>query len=499
QKKVLALSPQVTHSVPKHPVRLFCFRLVNHSAFEPVITICILINMLCMAIQAYGQSATFVYTLTVLNYIFTGVFTTEAALKLTALGMIYFDEAWNRFDFTIVLFAFASIILPLVTTSVSLGTVLTVVRVFRVGRALRLIKKAKLMKNLFDTLTVSLPAVGNVTSLLMLLFYIYSAVGVQLFAKVGFDNQLIHQYQNFQNFFRALQALIGFSTGENWDNFVWEVYYTAPASNPTCADPSYDGRMCGFNDTDVYNCIPLNGCGVWYIVPYMYSMYLIIGYLGMNLFSGIVIDAIGDSSADSPVNASTLAEFADRWAEFDPQGGGLITAEELADFLYTVYPPFGFKNVPGFTRRRVVIAIGELDIPIYDKIYVHFKDVPRALVMRVLAEGSQKKYDEINRLMDQMGINKEFDEVWHRRRGKKQKDMLSRREVGRAKEYSATIMIQRFLYRSRLERQRRAKAKAEAEAAALECGSQDTPHEGALDERLTSVENAIDAPSIGHL
>ncbi|EQC33495.1 hypothetical protein SDRG_09004 [Saprolegnia diclina VS20] len=398
------------------------------------------------------------------NIVFTGIFTCEAILKLNAFGYAYFDDAWNRFDFTIVVFALVSIILPLVTTSVSLGAELTVVRVFRVGRALRLIKKAKLMKNLFDTLTVSLPAVGNVTSLLMLLFYIYSAVGVQLFAKVAFDNQLIHSYQNFQNFFRALQALIGFSTGENWNNFTWEIYYTSPATNPNCDDRTFNDHMCGFNDTDP-DCIPLDGCGSWFIVPFMYSMYLIIGYLGMNLFSGIVIDAIGDSSAASPVNPATLAEFADRWAEFDPQGGGLITAEELADFLYTVYPPFGFKSVPGFTRRRVVIAIGELDIPVYDKIYVHFKDVPRALVMRVLAEGSVTKYNEINKLMDQLGINKQFDELWHRRRGKKQKDRLSMREVGRVKEYSATIMIQRFVQRARAKRLRAKIAATEGSSA----------------------------------
>ncbi|KDO23983.1 hypothetical protein SPRG_10680 [Saprolegnia parasitica CBS 223.65] len=485
QKKVLALSPQVTHPVPHGRFRELSFHIVHWPWFEYIITACILVNMICMAIQAYGQSASFLLALSVLNSIFTGIFTCEAILKLNAFGYAYFDEAWNRFDFTIVVFAMASIILPLVTTSLSLGTVLTVVRVFRVGRALRLIKKAKLMKNLFDTLTVSLPAVGNVTSLLMLLFYIYSAVGVQLFAKVAYNNQGIHQYQNFQNFFRALQALIGFSTGENWDNFTWEIYYTSPATNPSCDDRTFNGNMCGFNDTDPYNCIPLDGCGSWFIVPFMYSMYLIIGYLGMNLFSGIVIDAIGDSSAASPVNPATLAEFADRWAEFDPQGGGLITAEELADFLYTVYPPFGFKSVPGFTRRRVVIAIGELDIPVYDKIYVHFKDVPRALVMRVLAEGSVTKYNEINKLMDQLGINKQFDELWHRRRGKKQKDRLSMREVGRVKEYSATIMIQRFVQRARAKRLR-----AKLAATDLSTSDPDLAHESATvhGEPLMSVD-----------
>ncbi|CAK4097447.1 unnamed protein product [Aphanomyces euteiches] len=295
----------------------------------------------------------------------------------------------------------------LAAINVNLGSAATVVRVFRVGRALRLIKKAKIMKNLFDTLIVSLPAVMNVVSLLSLLYYIFAAVAVQLFAKTAFDDNMINENQNFRNFWMAFQTLIGFSTGENWDNFTWEVYNQVPATNPTCEDRPFNASMCGFNNS--YGCIPLDGCGNSLILPFMYVFFLIMGYIGINLFSGIVVDAIGDSSSDCPVNANTLAEFSDRWAQFDPMGTGFITAEELADFLYTVYPPFGFKGVPGFTRRRVVIAIGELDIPIYDKKYVHFKDVPRALVQRVLAEGNKDKHAEISQVMERLGINKQFD------------------------------------------------------------------------------------------
>ncbi|OQS04775.1 Voltage-gated Ion Channel (VIC) Superfamily, partial [Thraustotheca clavata] len=286
QKKVLALSPQIYYPTPKDNIRAYCFHIVHYPYTEYIVTACIFLNVLTMCMDVYGSSASYQNGLNVANYVFTGIFTVEAALKLTAFGWAYFEDTWNRFDITIVTLTLISIILPLITSmSVSIGTVITVIRIFRVGRALRLIKKAKTMKNLIDTLIVSMPAVGNVTSLLMLLFYIYSALGVQFFAKVAFDSQMINQYQNFQNFFRALQALIGFSTGENWDNFTWEVVYTQPATNPTCIDRAFDGAMCGFNDTDVYNCIPLDGCGSWGIVPFMYSMYLIIGYLGMNLFS----------------------------------------------------------------------------------------------------------------------------------------------------------------------------------------------------------------------
>ena len=149
--------------------------------------------------------------------------------------------------------------------------------------------------------------------------------------------------------------LIGFSTGENWDKFTWEIYNMNPATNPTCVDRSFNASMCGFND--VPGCVPLDGCGSFLIVPYMYSFFLVIGYVGLNVFSGIVIDAL-DGGVDSPINHNTLAEFTEKWATLDPHGSGLITTNQLADFLMATKPPFGFRYIPGMNRRRVLQAIG---------------------------------------------------------------------------------------------------------------------------------------------
>ncbi|CAK4281977.1 unnamed protein product [Aphanomyces euteiches] len=439
QNKVLALSPQRIFPVPKHPLRAIAYKIVNYKYFEHFITMMILLNTLCMASQVFGESEATEVALYTINGVCSYIFIGEALTKLTCYGLHYFDTNWNRFDFVIVVFTVLSIILAAI--NVNLGSAATVVRVFRVGRALRLIKKAKIMKNLFDTLIVSLPAVMNVVSLLSLLYYIFAAVAVQLFAKTAFDDNMINENQNFRNFWMAFQTLIGFSTGENWDNFTWEVYNQVPATNPTCEDRPFNASMCGFNNS--YGCIPLDGCGNSLILPFMYVFFLIMGYIGINLFSGIVVDAIGDSSSDCPVNANTLAEFSDRWAQFDPMGTGFITAEELADFLYTYL-------ICILTAK----IVGELDIPIYDKKYVHFKDVPRALVQRVLAEGNKDKHAEISQVMERLGINKQFDAVWFRNHGRRHETCLSTREKGHAKEYSSSVVIQRFLTKVRLHRQR---------------------------------------------
>ncbi|KAF0713590.1 hypothetical protein AaE_011759, partial [Aphanomyces astaci] len=97
----------------------------------------------------------------------------------------------------------------------------------------------------------------------------------------------------------------------------------------------------------------------------------------------------------------------------------------------------------------------DLGIPIYDLMYVHFKDVPRALVQRVLAEGSREKHAEITRIMEEKGINKQFDEMWFRTHGKKHQRALVQKERSPLREYSSALIIQRFLGKARLERTRR--------------------------------------------
>ena len=46
-----------------------------------------------------------------LNYIFAGVFTIEAMIKIVALGKVYFKDKWNIFDFVVVVATLIGIIL----------------------------------------------------------------------------------------------------------------------------------------------------------------------------------------------------------------------------------------------------------------------------------------------------------------------------------------------------------------------------------------------------
>lgn len=69
---------------------------------------------------------------------------------------------------------------------------------------------------------------------------------------------------NFQTFWGSMVLLLRFSTGENWNGFMYDMV----ADREGCvSQPVYDATMCGFSNNP--NCTPLNGCGSWSIFPYM--------------------------------------------------------------------------------------------------------------------------------------------------------------------------------------------------------------------------------------
>lgn len=118
-----------------------------------------------------------------MNYVFAGVFTFECAVKLIAYCREYFRNGWNVFDFVIVIGTFLGILISQ-TTNLSVGPQTTILRAFRIGRIFRLVKKAKRLNQIFQTFVITIPSLANVGGLLFLLLYLYSVLGVYLFAPV---------------------------------------------------------------------------------------------------------------------------------------------------------------------------------------------------------------------------------------------------------------------------------------------------------------------------
>lgn len=164
--------------------RKFFMRIAENRKFDIIILICIILNTLVLTIKWYSQPAYVDDILDFINYGFVLIFMCEAVIKLIAFGFtLYFKDPGNIFDFIIV-------IISLVSTAVSIsinsnfGASTTFIRALRITRIFKYIQKAKQIKVIFETLIVTIPALTNIGGLLLLFLYIYSVLGVFLFAEV---------------------------------------------------------------------------------------------------------------------------------------------------------------------------------------------------------------------------------------------------------------------------------------------------------------------------
>lgn len=97
--------------------------------------------MLTMGIEHYDQPHAVFFVLEVSNAFFTTVFGLEAIVKIVGLRYHYFTVPWNVFDFLLVLASIFGILMEDIMIDLPISpTLLRVVRVFRIGRILRLIK-----------------------------------------------------------------------------------------------------------------------------------------------------------------------------------------------------------------------------------------------------------------------------------------------------------------------------------------------------------------------
>lgn len=148
----------------------------------------------------------------VLDRIVLAVFIAEIALKIVAHGrrpFDYFRDGWNAFDFLIVAFC-------LVPGTGSFGAVL---RLARVLRLLRLVTALPKLQLLVGALLKSLSAMGYVSLLLSLLFYIYAVAGVHLFGRSDAD---------FGSLGAALLTLFRIVTLDNWGDIYQRAVAVAP-------------------------------------------------------------------------------------------------------------------------------------------------------------------------------------------------------------------------------------------------------------------------------
>jgi hypothetical protein len=90
----------------------------------------------------------------------------------------------------------------------------------------------------------------------------------------------------------------------------------------------------------------VKGCGTNWAYPYFISFILLVPLMTINLFMAVVIEGyfISENEHESVINQKHIDELLTKWSEYDPNGTGFISYQNMAFLLYELYPPIGLKD-----------------------------------------------------------------------------------------------------------------------------------------------------------
>ncbi|RXN01103.1 Voltage-dependent L-type calcium channel subunit alpha-1C [Acipenser ruthenus] len=162
--------------------RISCHKIVNHNIFTNLILFLILLSSISLAAEDPVRNDSFRNKiLGYADYVFTGIFTIEIILKMTAYGAFLHKGSFCRNYFNILDLVVVSVSLISSGIQSSAINVVKILRVLRVLRPLRAINRAKGLKHVVQCVFVAIRTIGNIVIVTSLLQFMFACIGVQLF------------------------------------------------------------------------------------------------------------------------------------------------------------------------------------------------------------------------------------------------------------------------------------------------------------------------------
>jgi len=214
------------------------FWLVNTQTFSSIITVLIILNTITLGMEHHGMSLHQRNFLEGTNIFFTICFSIELILKVIGLGPHqYARDAFNIFDFVIVTISLVELGVGIHNASEESydqgGTGLGALRTFRLMRVFKLARSWKNLRKLLHTILLSIIDVTNAAILLVIIMFIFTLLGMQLF---GGDWTAVYfcsdpkNYElclldtprpNFDSFWWGFVTVFQVLTGENWNELLY--------------------------------------------------------------------------------------------------------------------------------------------------------------------------------------------------------------------------------------------------------------------------------------
>ena len=173
-------------------------RRVESPWVQKAIMVLIMINAVILGLETvpaamrdYGD------ILLAVDQVILGVFVIEILLRIYAHRLSFFRDPWSIFDFAVVSIALVPASGPF-----------AVLRALRILRVLRLLTLVPSMRRVVGALLASIPGLGSIALVLMLIYYVFAVIATKLFG------------ENFPQWFgsigESLYSLFQIMTLESW-------------------------------------------------------------------------------------------------------------------------------------------------------------------------------------------------------------------------------------------------------------------------------------------
>ncbi|CAL8346773.1 unnamed protein product [Merluccius merluccius] len=370
-KKLGSKKPQKPIPRPSNVVQGFFFDLVSKQAFDIIIMMLIIVNMVTMMVETDEQSDRMESVLYKVNLAFIVLFTTECLVKIFALRCYFFTVGWNIFDFVVIVLSIVGIVLADIIEKYFVSpTLFRVIRLARIGRVLRLIRGAKGIRTLLFALMMSMPALFNIGLLLFLVMFIYAIFGMANFAYVKKQDGIDDMF-NFETFGNSMICLFQISTSAGWDNLLSPIMATPP-----------DECDLAFVNTGTHargNC-GSPSMGIAFFVSYIIISFLIV----VNMYIAIILEnfSVATEESTEPLSEDDFEMFYEVWEKFDPEATQFIEFSALSCFADTLSEPLRIA-------RPNKIKLISMDLPMVSGDKIHCLDILFAFTKRVLGESGE--------------------------------------------------------------------------------------------------------------
>ncbi|KAM8839363.1 sodium channel protein type 2 subunit alpha-like isoform 1-T1 [Synchiropus picturatus] len=370
-KKLGTKKPQKPIPRPANVLQAFLFDLVSKQAFDIIIMMLIIVNMVTMMVETDEQSDRMESILNKINLVFIVIFTTECMMKIFALRCYFFTVPWNIFDFVVIILSIVGIVLADIIEKYFVSpTLFRVIRLARIGRVLRLIRAAKGIRTLLFALMMSMPALFNIGLLLFLVMFIYAIFGMANFAYVKKQDGIDDMF-NFETFGNSMICLFQISTSAGWDNLLSPIM----SGSPDECDVNYVNT--GTNTRG--NC-GSPSVGIAFFVSYIIISFLIV----VNMYIAIILEnfSVATEESTEPLSEDDFEMFYEVWEKFDSEATQFIEFSKLSNFADTLSEPLRIA-------KPNKIKLISMDLPMVSGDRIHCLDILFAFTKRVLGESGE--------------------------------------------------------------------------------------------------------------